>query len=94
LARNSCIFEGKNLPSFKVSQQVLALMPLYKDSSNKKKSREMATIEINPNVAWGFFDGSFQEVDKLCGLGFKPQFLGSHYIIGTTNSGVDRNNKG
>jgi hypothetical protein len=55
LARNSVIFEGRALPSFKISQQELALLSNFKSVPKGIKTKVVKKVLIDKSMACFYF---------------------------------------
>jgi hypothetical protein len=82
LAQNSGIFEGKAHPTFKISQQAMAMLSNFKYVPKGIKNKAISEVSIDKSMAWGFFDGACQGESGTCGLGFVLHFSNCHYITG------------
>jgi ribonuclease HI len=84
-------FSKKFSPPFNVS---LALLSSYKEATPVGKSRILEAVDINMNMAWGFFEGACQGQRRICGLGFILFFLDSHFVTGKANMASGTKNQG
>jgi hypothetical protein len=92
LAWNTSLFENKEYPTVKVSQQTLALLQFYKVTPSLRTTRLILNESINKQKPWGYFDGACQGPNNLCGLGFILHFSEAHYIYGKAKLGQGSNN--
>jgi hypothetical protein len=94
LARNASLFEDIQLPTFKVSSQVMGLLPFYKEIPKKKVTRGLGEFQVDKSVPWGHFDGACQGQNRVVGLGFTFFLSESHYFLFKANLGSGTNNIG
>jgi hypothetical protein len=64
LAQNDSLFNDKQCPPYKVSQQSLALLSIYKPSFSYG-FHMVGEVIINKEVAWGFFDVPVKDRNTL-----------------------------
>ena len=93
-SRNSSLFEGKHLPTFQVSTQVMGLLPFYKEIPKYKVPRILGDFQVDKTTPWGLFDGPFQGQAMTIGILFSLHISESHYFLFKANMGRGTNNVG
>jgi hypothetical protein len=88
------MFDEIHLFTFKVSSQVIGLLPFYKDIPKKKITKGFSEFQVDKCVPWEHFYGACQGQNRIVGLGFNLFLSKSHYFIFKENLGSGTKNIG
>jgi hypothetical protein len=94
LARNASLFEDSSIPTFKVSTQVMGLLPFYKEAPKTNCYKEGRWFTGGLLFPWGHFDGACQGQKMTVGIGFSYFLVETHYFYFKANLGSGTNNLG
>lgn len=88
--RNSALFEGKYVPSFRTMAQCLGLLSFYRTPTIHKPLKIVGEPRTDKYFPWSFFDSVCN--DSLSGCGFTLHITDQNYFHFMENVGRGTNN--